>query len=234
MQGADSAWGARMTIDSNPSRATSATSRNVTALLASLLGLATLAHAQEIEVPHVFQPGTPARAEEVNANFSALADTANAHAAALGTLMTASVPEAIGTLSIPAVPYSDQPIPVVSIQWSGVVEGGGGGGGAAFPVFGGIEVIKPFDLFSPQLLADFAALRSLQSARIELELPSAVQATFILESVYILGLGASPHAGGTPLETVKLAYEKITLSITDPATSTTTTACFDIENNAAC
>jgi type VI protein secretion system component Hcp len=202
-------------------------------LLVCLLSLAAVAHAQDIEVPHEFQPGTPARAEEVNENFSALADAANGNAAAIGGLLSAGAPEEIGTLSITAVPYSDQPIPIVSIQWSGILEDAGGGG-LSVASFGGVTVIKPFELFSPQLLTDFAALRSLQTARIDLDLPNSVQATFILESVHILGLGASPHAGGAPLETVEFMYDRITLSITDQETNTTTTACFDIKSNADC
>lgn len=202
--------------------------------LIPLLSLASLAYAQEIELPHEFEPGTPARAAEVNDNFGVLADAVNANAAAVGELLSAGGPVEIGTFSIAASPYSEQQIPIVGIQWSGTVEGGGGGGGAVLPAFGGFTVIKPFDLLSPQLLADFAAVRSLPEVRIDLSLPNSMLVTVGLGSVHISGLGASPHQDGTPLEAVEFAYEKISLSTTDPATNTTATACFDIAANTAC
>lgn len=202
--------------------------------LVPLLSLATLAYAQEVEIPHEFEPGTPALAAEVNDNFDVLADAVNANAAAVGELMSAGAPVEIGTFSIAASPYSEQQIPIVGIRWSGTVQAGGGGGGAVLPTFGGFTVIKSLDLLSPELLADFSAVRSLPEVRIDLTLPNSMLVTVGLGSVYISGLGASPHQDGTPLEAVEFAYERISLSTTDPATNTTVTTCFDIAGNVAC
>lgn len=55
----------------NPIKATK------TLLLASVISVAS-AQAQEVTLPHTFEPGTPARASEVNGNFAALADSINA------------------------------------------------------------------------------------------------------------------------------------------------------------
>lgn len=198
------------------------------------LGIAVAAHAQDTEVPHVFQAGTPARAAEVNANFAELTEVVNVHGTALSGLLSAAVPQQIGTVSITAAPYADQEIPIYSIQWSGVVAGGGGGG-AAVATFGGMTIGKPFDLFSPQLLTDYAALQSIPAVRIDLTESNSVLTSYILESVHISGLGAITLDGsGMPLETVQFAYEKLTLSTTDPATNTTMDACFDIQGNTSC
>ncbi len=54
--------------------------------LAYALVVASTAAAQEARVPHKFDAGTPARAREVNENFSAVVDAINANAAAIKTI----------------------------------------------------------------------------------------------------------------------------------------------------
>src|SRR5690606_21760173 len=108
----------------------------------ALLGAAHVAQAQDVELPHTFQAGTPARAAEVNANFAALADAVNAHGAVLASVL--GEPQEVGTLSIQGAPYSGTAIPIYGIEWSGtlMIGGGGGGGGAGSVSFGGVKVFK--------------------------------------------------------------------------------------------
>lgn len=120
----------------------------------ALLAVVGAAYAQEVELPHVFQAGTPARAADVNANFAALADAVNDHGTALATLLGAGEPQERGTLSIEALPYTGTAMPIYGIEWNGTMTVGGGGG-AGVASFGGVKVFKPFDLSSPQLLIDF-------------------------------------------------------------------------------
>lgn len=126
-------------------------------------------------------------------------------------------------------PYSDQQIPILSVEWSGVTEEGGG---PMVTTFGDMTVAKAFDLLSPQLLADYAMLKAIPELRIELSLPNAV-ASYVLGTAYISGIGATT-LGAMPLETVRFAYQQVTVSTTDHATNTTTTACWNIQTNSVC
>lgn len=205
------------------------------ACLLLLLGVATNGMAQDLEVPHVFEAGTPARAAEVNANFEALAEGINANAAALTNLAAAGI-EQIGTFSIPTAPYNDQAIPIFLLEWGGTLTagGGGGGGGVAQLTLGGMTIGKEFDLFSPPLLGDFASAKSFPSAEIVLTPADAVHTSYLLEDVYMSALGAATSAAGTPLETVEFTYEKITVTSTDPDSNTTTSTCWNLFTNSAC
>ncbi|MEO0399305.1 MAG: hypothetical protein AAF224_07745 [Pseudomonadota bacterium] len=58
----------------------------------AVLGVASVAVAEQIEIPNTFVAGTPARASEVNANFAALASESNAQDTRVSAL-EAAVPE---------------------------------------------------------------------------------------------------------------------------------------------
>jgi hypothetical protein len=62
---------------------------NMTVAIAAALALAaTSAHAGTVTVPHTFVSGTPAKAEDVNANFSAIATAVNGNAADVAALVS--------------------------------------------------------------------------------------------------------------------------------------------------
>jgi type VI protein secretion system component Hcp len=200
-----------------------------------LLGFAVDGLAQDLEVPHVFEAGTPARAAEVNANFDAVIEGVNANASALTNLAAAGI-EQIGTFSIATAPYNDQAIPIFLLEWGGTLTagGGGGGGGAAELTLGGMTIGKALDLFSPPLLGDFASAKSFASVKIDLTPADAVQTNYLLEDVHMSALGAATGVAGTPLEKVEFTYERITITSTDPDSNTTTSMCWNLFTNAAC
>ena len=198
----------------------------------ALLAVVGAAYAQEVELPHVFQAGTPARAADVNANFAALADAVNDHGTALATLLGAGEPQERGTLSMEALPYTDTAMPIYGIEWNGTMTVGGGGG-AGVASFGGVKVFKPFDLSSPQLLIDFGTGKHFPSATIVVSSGGSAVATFVLESVYMRGLGAA-NVNGVPFETVELAFEVIKLSVADSGSGDSTSSCFDLDLNSIC
>lgn len=200
-----------------------------------LSGMACTVLAQDVEVPHTFQAGTPARAVEVNANFTALAEAINANQAAIQGLQDGGALQQIGTLSISAAPYNGVAIPIFLFQWDNTYESSGGaGGGGGSATFGGITVSKLVGAFSPRLFLDFSTAKSIPEATIQLTSPDSIVTSYILKDPVISGYGAATDRGTGVLETITFSYVRLTISTTDPASSATPTACFDISLNESC
>lgn len=199
-----------------------------------LSGLACASLAQAVELPHIFQSGTPALAAEVNANFDALATAIDETQAAVQSLQGGT--QQIGTLSLSGAPYNGVEIPIYLIQWENTLTlpgGGGGGGGAGAPTFGGITIGKPPDGFTPQLFLDFASGKAFAEATIELEGTDLAGTTYLLNNMVFTEYGTVTAAGGRVLESLTLAMDKLTVTTT-AAGSAAPSTCFDIQLNAAC
>jgi len=188
--------------------------------------------AQQVEVPHVFQSGTRARAAEVNANFQTLVEAINANQTAIQSLQGGLAP--IGTIAIDSAPYNAAAVPIYLLEWDNVFPVSGGGG-AGIPQFGDITIGKAYDLFSPQMLLDFATGKALPALRIELTSADSTVTRYTFTPTRISGIGGVTVGGATsPLETVSFSsYATVEIETTD-ASNNKTTACWSIQANAAC
>ena len=103
----------------------------------------------------------------------------------------------------------------------GIVNGGGlvvgGGGPASAPTFNRVAITKAPDGFTPELAGFAAQGNLLPEASIEFTDPTAaaggnVLLTVALENVLVTKLAISVDQDGSPVETVELDYQQITLT----------------------
>jgi type VI protein secretion system component Hcp len=159
-------------------------------------------------VPHTFEPGTPIRASEMNANFEALAAKVDAQA-------NPTAAPSIGTLTLDGV-VSALPITKVSqsieVTWSV-------GTAPSKPKFSELVVLRPAGSGTPDLARTSSMGSAAKTASVVLG-----ELTIELENVRVTGMGVVETNGGLPQEAVALFFRAITWTWDDgenPVTSVT-------------
>lgn len=151
-------------------------------------------------VPHTFEPGTPIKASEMNANFEALAAKIDAQA-----VPPAAAP--IGTLTLDGLVSA---LPITKFSQSIKVAWVPGGGAAGKPTFSEVIVQRPVGAGTPDITHAMLAGTSVPDASIELGTLS-----IGLEYVRITGVSVLEPRGGVPQEAIALTFRAITWSWDD-------------------
>jgi type VI protein secretion system component Hcp len=162
-------------------------------------------------VPHTFEPGTPIKASEMNANFEALAAKIDAQA-------NPSTAPAIGTLTLDGV-ASALPITKfsqsINVPWAV-------GAGAGKPTFSEIVVQRLAGVSTPDM--NRAATTGEIVPTVSIQLGSL---TVDLEDVRVTGVSIVNARGQLPQEAVSLLFRAITWSW-DDGVNPVTEATFDV------
>ena len=143
--------------------------------------------------------------------------------------------KAIGTVIIPDAPYNNQPIPISSFQWSenNSIMPGPSGGLTGKVSFSDFTVEKGIDALSPQIFHDAALGKFFPQVRINLLVRVGVLAIYTLETVALVGTGATfPESIISSDRIAFRVFDKIRVSIND--NGAVTAQCWSLKLNAPC
>ncbi len=189
--------------------------------------------AQQVQVPHVFEGGTPALASEVNANFIALSDAVNANHSAIGGL-TGGQFHTIGELQILHSDYPN-PIPVVGVEWATAWTAPEGGGGAATPQFGPLVVLRKADINTPSLFRHHAVQQTFPDITVILTSPEGIESSYFISNPRISAFEAVTTIGGITLERLAFAsYDVVQVRVANAATSEDASYCWNVSTLSPC
>jgi type VI protein secretion system component Hcp len=189
--------------------------------------------AQQVQVPHVFEAGTPALASEVNANFSILTDAVNANHSAIGGL-TGGQFHTIGELLILHPDYPN-PIPVVGVEWATSWTVSEGGGGAATPQFGPLVVLRKADINTPELFRHHALQQTFQDITVVMTSPEGIESSYFITNPRISAFETVTTSGGITLERLAFAsYDLVQVRVANAATAEDASYCWNVSTLSPC
>lgn len=148
---------------------------------------------------------------------------------AWGVSIVPTPPPAAGTLTLLSATTSIGPTPIFGATFGLTASPAStSGAGASSTAFDALTVTRAVDASSPALFLAAAEGRPFASASVVLTDGSgAVVATLALENAIISSLHVSTGAGGVPVETLGLAFQRVTETVG------TTSAVWDTVTNAA-